>query len=40
VKAATYRLPPDRVFRAKVPGATTTPPDEPTTKLVPKPRQS
>jgi hypothetical protein len=40
VKAATYRLPPDRVFRAKVPGATTTPPDEATTKLVPKPRQS
>jgi hypothetical protein len=40
VKAATYRLPADRVFRAKVPGATTAPPDEPTTKLVPKPRQS
>ncbi|HEY0531400.1 MAG TPA: hypothetical protein VGD29_07365 [Actinoplanes sp.] len=36
VKAATYRLPPDRVFRAKVRDTT----DEPTTKLVPKPRQS
>jgi hypothetical protein len=39
VKAATYRLPPDRVFRAKV-RDTTTSSDEPTTKLVPKPRQS
>jgi hypothetical protein len=40
VKASTYRLPPDRVFRAKVAGATTPLPDEATTKLVPKPRQS
>jgi hypothetical protein len=39
VKATTYRLPPDRVFRAKVRETATTP-DEPTTKLVPKPRQS
>jgi hypothetical protein len=40
VKAATYRLPPDRVFRAKVRDATTPSADDPTTKLVPKPRQS
>jgi hypothetical protein len=39
VKASTYRLPPDRVFRAKVPDGTT-PPDDSTTKLVPKPRES
>jgi hypothetical protein len=39
VQAATYRLPPDRVFRAKV-RDTATPSDEPTAKLVPKPRQS
>ncbi|MEV6850400.1 hypothetical protein [Actinoplanes sp. NPDC051411] len=39
VKATTYRLPPDRVFRAKVRETTATP-DEPTAKLVPKPRQS
>jgi hypothetical protein len=39
VKASTYRLPPDRVFRAKV-RETPPPPDDPTTKLVPKPRQS
>jgi hypothetical protein len=41
VQAATYRLPPDRVFRAKVRDATL--PEEPTTRLspsVPKPRQS
>jgi hypothetical protein len=39
VKATTYRLPPDRVFRAKVPesGASS---DDATTKLVPKPRQA
>jgi hypothetical protein len=40
VQAATYRLPPDRVFRAKVRDTPTPPSDEPTTKLVPKPRQS
>ena len=43
VQAATYRLPADRVFRAKVPDATNAPglPEEPTTRLsVPKPRQS
>ncbi|MFI6074419.1 hypothetical protein ACIA5C_22950 [Actinoplanes sp. NPDC051343] len=40
VKAATYRLPPDRVFRAKVRDTTTPSADDPTTKLVPKPRQS
>ncbi|WP_203722184.1 hypothetical protein, partial [Paractinoplanes abujensis] len=40
VQAATYRLPPDRVFRAKVPNSTALP-DEPTTNLnVPKPRRS
>jgi hypothetical protein len=39
VQAATYRLPPDRVFRAKVRDTPATA-DEPTTKLVPKPRQS
>jgi hypothetical protein len=39
VQAATYRLPPDRVFRAKVRDSAN-PPDDPTTKLVPKPRQS
>ncbi len=39
VQAATYRLPPDRVFRAKVRDAGT-PHDDPTTTLVPKPRQS
>jgi hypothetical protein len=39
VQAATYRLPPDRVFRAKVPDSAL--PEEPTTRLsVPKPRQS
>jgi hypothetical protein len=43
VQAATYRLPPDRIFRAKVPDPTNAPglPDEATTRLsVPKPRQS
>jgi len=43
VRSTTYRLPADRVFRAKVPEPTDRPalPDEPTTKLsVPKPRQS
>lgn len=39
VRASTYRLPPDRVFRAKV-RDNNTPPDDPTTRLVPKPRQS
>jgi hypothetical protein len=39
VRASTYRLPPDRVFRAKV-RDNGTPPDDPTTRLVPKPRQS
>jgi hypothetical protein len=39
VRAATYRLPPDRVFRAKVRDSAT-PSDDPTTRLVPKPRQS
>jgi hypothetical protein len=39
VRASTYRLPPDRVFRAKVPD-TSTLSDDPTTRLVPKPRQS
>ncbi|MBU2662677.1 hypothetical protein KOI35_04080 [Actinoplanes bogorensis] len=39
VQAATYRLPADRVFRAKVPNSTPLP-DEPTTNLpVPKPRR-
>jgi hypothetical protein len=39
VQAATYRLPPDRIFRAKVPDSTL--PEEPTTRLsVPKPRHS
>lgn len=38
VRSTTYRLPPDRIFRAKVRG-TTPLPDEPTTRLVPKPRQ-
>jgi hypothetical protein len=39
VRATTYRLPPDRVFRAKVRDGTPLP-DEPTTRLpsVPKPR--
>jgi hypothetical protein len=43
VRSATYRLPPDRVFRAKVPEPTDRPalPEEPTTAIwVPKPRQS
>jgi len=43
VRSTTYRLPADRVFRAKVPEPADRPalPDEPTTKLsVPKPRQS
>jgi hypothetical protein len=43
VQGATYRLPPDRIFRAKVPDAANGPglPDEPTTRLsVPRPRQS
>jgi len=44
VQAETYRLPPDRVFRAKVPEPGDRPalPDEPTTRLrgVPKPRPS
>jgi hypothetical protein len=39
VQASTYRLPPDRIFRAKVRDSGT-PPDESTTRLVPKPRQS
>jgi hypothetical protein len=42
VRAATYRLPPDRVARAKVRGAV--PPDDPAGTLerpsVPKPRSS
>ncbi|MDY7089635.1 MAG: hypothetical protein SYR96_31585, partial [Actinomycetota bacterium] len=39
VRAATYRLPPDRVFRAKVPNGSNLP-EEPTTNLsVPKPRR-
>ncbi len=39
VQATTYRLPPDRIFRAKVPDSAL--PEEPTTRLsVPKPRQS
>lgn len=39
VKAATYRLPADRIFRARVPGSTPLP-EEPTTPLsVPKPRR-
>ncbi|NMO53212.1 hypothetical protein HH310_18685 [Actinoplanes sp. TBRC 11911] len=39
VRATTYRLPPDRIFRAKVKESTPLP-DEPTTRLpsVPKPR--
>jgi hypothetical protein len=44
VQANTYRLPPDRIFRARVPDAANGPglPEEPTTRLspVPKPRQS
>jgi len=43
VQAATYRLPADRVFRAKVPEPADRPalPEEPTTRIwVPKPRQS
>jgi hypothetical protein len=44
VQANTYRLPPDRIFRARVPDATNAPglPEEPTTRIssVPKPRQS
>ena len=40
VNAATYRLPPDRIFRARVPNGTPLP-EEPTTPLsVPKPRRS
>jgi hypothetical protein len=43
VQASTYRLPPDRIFRAKVPNSAALP-EEPTTPLpapsVPKPRQS
>jgi hypothetical protein len=43
VRAATYRLPPDRVFRAKV-RDTAEPPDSPddpkSRRPVPKPRQS
>ena len=40
VQAATYRLPPDRIFRARVPNGTPLP-EEPTTPLtVPKPRRS
>lgn len=39
IEGTTYRLPPDRVFRAKVAGATL--PDDPTTRIaVPKPRES
>jgi hypothetical protein len=43
VHSATYRLPADRVFRAKVPEPADRPalPEEPTTRIwVPKPRQS
>jgi hypothetical protein len=43
VRSTTYRLPADRVFRARVPEPADRPalPDEPTTKIsVPKPRQS
>jgi hypothetical protein len=40
VQAPTYRLPPDRIFRARVPDPVA-PPEESTTRLpVPKPRQS
>ncbi len=40
VQAATYRLPPDRVFRARVPNSTPLP-EEPTTNIpVQKPRRS
>ncbi|XVU23753.1 hypothetical protein ACQPZJ_41955 [Actinoplanes sp. CA-054009] len=40
VQAQTYRLPADRVFRAKVPDSNPLP-EEPTTPLsVPKPRRS
>jgi len=43
VRSTTYRLPADRVFRARVPESTDRPalPEEPTTRIsVPKPRQS
>ena len=43
VHSATYRLPADRVFRAKVPESTDRPalPEEPTTRIwLPKPRKS
>ncbi|WP_203821514.1 hypothetical protein [Paractinoplanes ferrugineus] len=41
VQAATYRLPPDRVFRARVPGSLPPLPEDSTTRLpVPKPRQA
>jgi len=42
VRATTYRLPPDRIFRAKVRESPNSPglPEEQTTRLVPKPRQS
>ncbi|GIF18035.1 hypothetical protein BJ973_008999 [Actinoplanes tereljensis] len=40
VQAATYRLPADRIFRAKVPDAVA-PPEDPANRVaVPKPRQS
>jgi hypothetical protein len=39
VQAATYRLPPDRVFRAKVPNSTPLPEQTTTHLSVPKPRR-
>ncbi|MBM2621981.1 hypothetical protein JIG36_41415 [Actinoplanes sp. LDG1-06] len=39
VQAATYRLPPDRVFRAKVPNSTPLPEETTTNIPVPKPRR-
>ncbi|WP_250007473.1 hypothetical protein [Actinoplanes sp. M2I2] len=39
VRAATYRLPPDRVFRAKVPNSTPLPEQTTTHLSVPKPRR-
>ncbi|HEY0000736.1 MAG TPA: hypothetical protein VGB74_09805 [Actinoplanes sp.] len=40
VRAATYRLPPDRIFRAKVPDGSRLPEDPASLLGVPKPRQS
>nr|WP_221383088.1 hypothetical protein [Actinoplanes polyasparticus] len=39
VQAATYRLPPDRIFRAKVPNSTPLPEQTTTHLSVPKPRR-